>query len=128
MFDSATLYDDLSEMFVIINTIYKLESFNLVSFRQALDDNVIEYIQNLFDSIVDKVNIRLLDLYYISIKKLYLNNICCVDKTFILFTMLAIIYFVPDISLKIHQSESLNGWKDQFFSNKLNEQMDETRV
>lgn len=126
LFDSESLTDDIIEMFSVIISLYDLNLTDIVSFRDAIVNDRIDYMQNIFDSLVDKINVRLLDLYYISVKKMYLKNICCYNKTFILYSILSMIYFVPEISLKIGSSENVDGWKNQFFNDDFNKKMEQS--
>jgi hypothetical protein len=92
---------DIIDIFKIIYEELMLESFNEQKFIFEFDNDECNYITKCFDLIVDTLNIKLLDLYYMNAKKLYLNNTCCDNITFILFSIIAIIFLSRDISNKL---------------------------
>lgn len=125
LYSKSNYIDDMCEIMIIIQSLCKINNFNITTFKTALEEDTVVYIQNIFDSVVDNLNMRLLDLYYISVKKSYLKNICCLTKTYVLFTVLAFIYFVPEINLKVGFSDKVNGWKNKLLGDQTSSNVEQ---
>jgi hypothetical protein len=99
LYNKPNLRDDIINIFYKIYDTLILELFNENKIKYELENDDIIYIIKCFDLIIDTINIRLLDLYYINCKKIYLNNTCCSNITFVLMSLISIIFYCNNFSI-----------------------------